>query len=681
MSFREGLIVEFKDKKKVTTVVCIKVEAKNIRVVSDSNKEFNLPINKVGHITSKVLNTSKSRYELIEDIRQYILKAEEDVEEIDLSSLWDLLKDEEDQKYDISQLTDLYFSEAENTYKRSAIFRALIEDNTYFDQKTEGFYSPKEEKIVQQILQQKKIEEEKEKQKKLTLEWLKNIINGNLDSPKPVGADKILETIIDSAVLDTRAEKYSDIVSLMSEINPNIPNIQEFLINLLVRTGIFEEDENLLLREYNIPSNFSKAILDETEKITISVDSELNFRRDLRDLYTVTIDDEETKDIDDGVSVEILDSCTNLYIHIADAANFIDKNSLLNKEAFSRATTIYLPDRKIEMFPQKLSEDVFSLVEGADRFALTILVKFDNNNDIFEYEIFESIINVNKRLSYNEADQIYIQDGGLAKIFQITEKLKQKRIDDGAIILNFPELRLKVDENKKISIGKYKNNSPTQGIISEVMILANYVVAEYSNKNKIPCIYRSQEEPIETIDFDPDANDIVNMFKQRRLMKKSEVSTIPNIHHGLGIKFYCQITSPIRRYSDLVIHRQIKSFLRNGKPFYSEAEIKEVINFTEHSLSVSNIIQRGTIRYWLCKYLLNFVGHKTKALILDLNDDKYIVHLSEIVTELPVNKDFGMKLESTQEIEVIIKDIYIRKGIIIIRILKNTNDEIPWLVV
>ncbi|MBC7475884.1 MAG: RNB domain-containing ribonuclease [Candidatus Sericytochromatia bacterium] len=239
-----------------------------------------------------------------------------------------------------------------------------------------------------------------------------------------------------------------------------------------------------------------------------------------------------------------------------------------------------------------------------------------------------------------------------------------------------PELKIKIADDKKVVISKYKQNSSSQAIISELMVFANSLIAEYTYKNKIPCIYRYQDEPSEVIDFNSDINPIILMYKQRRFMKKSETSTVANEHHGLGLNSYTQMTSPIRRYSDLVVHRQLKSYLRTGEPFYSEEKIKEVINFSEHSIYIANLIQRTSNRYWVCKFLSNYIGCKTPALVLDIVDERYQVQLSDYLIELPLFKELGAKLEIGQEIEVIIKDVQIRRGFIAIKLLKEPDEDV-----
>jgi exoribonuclease-2 len=676
MSLREGSVIEFKDKKRVASVLCLKVDPKNVRVINESNKEFNLPINKISHITEHVISVSKSRVELIAELNGLINVIEEKVQEIILSDLWELLKDEPEAQYDLKQLSEIYFGSESSSDARSSMLRALIDDNIYFDAKGEGIFVPKPEKVVEQILLQRKIEEQKLKIRENTIKWLKEVWSGESNTEKPQGADKLVEILKEIAVMGNRSEKYSEGLNLLHDAAISDGNVEENAISLLVKLGLFEEDQNLLLLEYNIPLHFSKTVLDEIGKISFEINSDLELRTDLRHLNTITIDDEDTKDIDDAISLEYLENGFRVGIHIADAAYFVQPDTLLDKEAQARSTTLYLPERKIEMLPPTLSEDLCSLVEGKDRLAVSLLIKFGNNFEIEDYEIVESVINVNRRLSYNEADLECNSDPVLMKLCQLTDDLREKRLQKGAIIFNLPELKIKITPEKKIIIGKYKQSSLSQLLVSELMVNANGLIAEFLFKKKVPCIFRFQEEPLEIIDFNSELNPAILMFRQRRFMKKSETSTNPSEHHGLGLRFYTQMTSPIRRYSDLIVHRQLKSFLRTGKPFYTEEEIKELINFSENSLSIANLIQRNASRYWLTKFLYPHIGSKTPAIVLEASDDKFIVQLTDYLIEIPLFKELGLKLEVGQNIEVVIKDVQIRKGFISIRAAREQDEGV-----
>lgn len=676
MSLREGSVIEFKDKKSITSVLCLKVDSKNVRVINESNKEFNLPINKIAHITDHVLNISKSRSELIGDLNKLINRIEEKIDDIEISDLWELLKDEPEEKYNLEQLTKIYFGDDITSDMRSCMLRLLAEDGIYFDIKSDGLYIPKSEKVVEQIINQKKIEEQRLKLRENSINWLKDVwANKNLDS-KPEGIEKILESLKEVAVLGNRSDKYNDVFNIVSEAGINISNSEENLVKILTRLGIFEEDQNLLLIEYNIPLSFPSSLVEETTTINIDISEEVKSRIDLRHLDTITIDDEDTKDIDDAISLVENENGYTVYIHIADAAHWVRPGSNLDKEAHARSTTMYLPERKFEMLPPILSEDICSLNQGVDRLAVSLIINFNILNEITDFNIVESVINVDKRMTYKESDETIETNPILSKLSNLTNSLRDSRINKGAIIFNLPELKIKINENKEIILDKYKQNSPSQLLVSELMVLANSLVADFMNENKIPSIYRHQEEPIEIVDFKNDINPLILMYKQRRFMKKSEVSTIPQAHHGLGLNSYTQMTSPIRRYSDLVVHRQLKSFLKNGSAYYSEDQVREIISFSEHSIFVANTIQRNSNRYWICKFLSKEIGNQTKALVLDVLDDRSHVQLSDFIIELPLFKELGIKLEAGQEIDVIIKDVQIRKGFIAIRLLKEPNSEI-----
>ncbi len=677
MSLREGSIIEFKDKKAITNVLCLKLDTKNVRVINESNKEFNLPINKISHITDHVLNVSKPRAELINDLNKLINKIEENLADINISDLWELLKDDIEAKYSLKELSEIYFGSDKDSDQRSCMLRVLNDDGIYFEIKSDGLFSAKSEKAVEQIIKQKQIEEQKLKLKENSMNWLKNVWLTKTKIEQPEGVEKIIESLKEVAVLGNNSLKYNDMFNLLSEAGINISKSEESLINLLTILGIFEEDQNLLLIEHNIALNFSKGVIEEAHNINTDISEEIPLRVDLRDIETFTVDDEDTKDIDDAISFTDNENGFTLGIHIADAGHWIKNGSLLSKEAHTRSTTIYLPERKIEMLPPNLSEDICSLIQGQDRLAISVMVNFNHLNELIDFKIVESVVNVNERLSYKESDERCLKENSIFhKLIELTNSLRLNRVSKGAIIFNLPELKIKVTENKEIILDKHKQNSASQLIVSELMVLANSLVAEYMSENKIPCIYRHQEEPLETINFSLEENAIIGMYKQRRFMKRSEVSTKPSEHFGLGLKAYCQMTSPIRRYSDLVIHRQIKSFLKTGKPYYNEEKIKEIINFSEHSIYVSILIQRNANRYWICKFLSKEIGNKTNALVLDVGDEKYHIQLSDFMIELPLFKELGVKLEQGQEIEVIIKDIQLRKGFISVRLLKEPNDEI-----
>lgn len=671
ITIKEGSIIEFKDKKKVVTLICLKndTKTKSLRVINQSNKEFNLPINKVINKTNINLNMSKSRPELIQELTSISNNFDVSSNNVILSELWEILKDE-DKSFSLEEICELYFGDNYSDTDKSGMIRSLIEDSTYFDLKADINFIPKNQKVVEQILLQKRIEEEKEKQKEIFSKWFYSIINNDNNIDKPENTEKFIELFKDVAILGNKSDKYSECLNILSSININA-SLEDMALDFLIKIKYFDEDENLKLHEYEIPIDFSNKVLSD---INVNLLLERENREDLRDLEIITIDDETTKDIDDGISIVETETGYQLGIHIADPSHFVQKDTNLDKEAKNRASSIYLPDRIIEMLPKELSEDISSLVENEERLALSIFVDLSKNFDILNFNIFESLIKVSKRLTYEQVDLMLENDNKLKILLQIANKLNQNRINNGALTFNRQELKIKIDNNKKIHLSKYKEyNSNT--IVSEIMILANNLVAEFCINNRIPCIYRYQDEPSEIIEFSADVEPVLLFYKQRKFIRKSEISTVSKFHAGLGLTSYTQITSPIRRYMDLAIHRQIKEFLNKKTSIYNEDNLREIITYTDYSLNNINVVQRHSNRYWLCKFLKDFIGYRTPALVLDEYESKYLVYLTEFFVELYLFKEIGYKYEIGQKIDVIIKDSEPFKGGLYIDNFKEERDE------
>jgi len=227
-----------------------------------------------------------------------------------------------------------------------------------------------------------------------------------------------------------------------------------------------------------------------------------------------------------------------------------------------------------------------------------------------------------------------------------------------------PELEIKVNENKEITLEIYDRETPSHKLISEMMIIANELTARYCKENSIPIIYRNQPALDENCQI-TDNYDPVMFFKQRKYFKKSEASTDPEHHYGLGVECYTQMTSPIRRYSDLIIHRQLKSFLRNIPYVYNNQEINDIIMISEQILESANIITKNRKRYWLLKYLKNRTGQTIEAIVLQNLNDRIVIILKKYFLELTcmfTNEVY--KVSPGDEIQVKIETINPREDII-----------------
>ncbi len=379
-----------------------------------------------------------------------------------------------------------------------------------------------------------------------------------------------------------------------------------------------------IIRGHNLPEAFSEKVTNQAIRVAKEVSEADRYgRRDLRNVTMVTIDSEDAKDLDDAVSVDFDGSHYHLGVHIADVTNYVQENSALDHEALERGTSVYLVDRVIPMLPHTLSNGICSLNQGEDRLSLSCLMTVDLKGEITDYEICESVISVDRRMSYTvvsrllasedvpqeEWDQDTVRDretySELLPMFlqmrDLSAILRAKRRKRGSIDFDFPECKITLDqEGHPISIRPYERNVATD-LIEDFMLAANETVASHFYWLEVPFVYRIHEVPdadriqrlaafisgfglsMKTLGRNGKASgeeihpkEIQKLLAKiegtpeealisrlaLRSMKQAKYSVECAGHFGLACKYYCHFTSPIRRYPDLQIHRIIKEQLR-----------------------------------------------------------------------------------------------------------------------
>lgn len=362
-----------------------------------------------------------------------------------------------------------------------------------------------------------------------------------------------------------------------------------------------------IVKGYELPIEFSEKIMNQVERVANEVsEADMIGRRDLRDLQMVTIDGEDAKDLDDAVSLTKDGTYYQLGVHIADVTNYVQENSALDWEARERGTSVYLVDRVIPMLPHKLSNGICSLNAGENRLALSCLMTIDTKGEVVSHEIVESVIKVDRRMSYTSVKKI-LEDKDeietksyqeLVPMFELMRELagilREKRKKRGSIDFDFPESKIVLDkQGHPIEIKPYERNVATK-IIEDFMLIANETVAEHFHWMELPFLYRTHDNP------DPEKISKLSTFirnfgysiknKQEeihpkelqkllakiedtpeealisrltlRSMKQAKYTINCTGHFGLACSYYCHFTSPIRRYPDLQIHRIIKEQIR-----------------------------------------------------------------------------------------------------------------------
>ncbi len=440
---------------------------------------------------------------------------------------------------------------------------------------------------------------------------------------------------------------------------PKNKNPEGIIFKILGRQFTFDAELKSIMYTYNCPEKFPKRVLEEVDSLEEKID--VKNRKDLRGVVTFTIDGEDARDFDDAVSIEKLKNGNyKLGVHIADVSHYVKYYGEIDKEAFNRATSIYFPQQVIPMLPERLCNDLCSLVEGKDRLTLSCIMNIDKNGKVVDSEITPSIINSKARLTYNIVQSILDGDKKLTKKYQnlvddillmdeLTDILSKRREDKGSINLEVNESAIFVDENGKIQVQGNLKEIKSRKIIEEFMILANVTVAEFMRYLEMPFIYRVHGEPTEerlerfyafidqlgvrarkpreevhSKDFQKillscenmPAYPIINRV-MLRTMQKAKYSPENTGHFGLAENNYCHFTSPIRRYPDLTIHRIIKDVLA-GKTDVLE----KYGNFVEEASKQSSKKERNAQEaeravddYYKILYISDYIGEEFDAVV------------------------------------------------------------------
>lgn len=449
----------------------------------------------------------------------------------------------------------------------------------------------------------------------------------------------------------------------------------------------YKEDRGIdiltIIRKFNLPEIFPDDVEAEAAEIEETIPKEeYERRRDLRDIKMVTIDGEDAKDLDDAVSIEILENGNfKLGVHIADVSHYVKDKSPLDKEALKRGNSVYLIDRVIPMLPKKLSNGVCSLNPKVDRLALSCFMEIDKEGKVIDHEIMESIIKTNERMTYTDVTKIlrdkdedtikkyeylYEDFKNMEKLFEILNKRRYKR---GSIDFEFEEAKITLDENgKPIDIKPYER-AVSNRIIEEFMLVCNETVAEHMFWLNTPFVYRVHEDPdeeklanfniflhnlgyyikntsevhprtlqeiLEKVKGEKEEN-IVSRLLLRSMMK-AKYSPECLGHFGLAAKYYCHFTSPIRRYPDLIIHRIIKEALKGPLSEKREKKLRKAVDTASKQASDTERVaieaEREVDDLKKAEYMAERIGEEFNGIISSVTNFGMFVELPNTVEGL-----------------------------------------------
>ena len=643
----QGKIVEYIDHGEFIIAICLQDEGSRLHLLTPTNREMNLSPKRALLISNSSIGVQSPRDELLRKLK----KAEEGrnrlKQEINVRELWELVKDEAE-TYDHPDLAQLCFGKEVTDEHISGLVRALFEDKLYFKMKDDRFTPNSEEKITS-ALEQMAREASKEEKLEQGSEWLRAVLE-NKQVQEPKGREEITKALVDLALYgeDSPTLKFGKELLQRSGLS-DIREARRVLVSL----GIWSEDENLDLLRRDIRVSFSEEQLRESEQIC-GAETPLGEREDLRHLRVWTIDGPMTRDFDDALSVQVEEGRIHLGIHIADVASVIEPDSLLDEEAARRGTSLYLPRLQIPMIPVALSQEALSLKQGCDRPAISLIAELDRDGNLLYSRFVPSLVRVEKQWTYEEVNQSFDEEPLFREMRRLSQIMQQRRIEQGALVLSLPEIAVEVRPEGAIRLHKIEQDTPSRTMVAELMIFYNWLAARFCKERQISAIYRCQEAPAERLSPE-EMRYIYYVFKQRRKLSPLSIHTEPKPHSSLGVDMYTTVTSPIRRYYDLLVQRQISNYLCCGTPLYSRQDMEKRRLLLDPLLKSIEILTRNSTRYWIQKYLAQHIGERIPALVLDVIRNKYRVLLTDVFLIVEVKKENGQSFHEGQEIMVRIR--------------------------
>ncbi len=550
------------------------------------------------------------------DIPSFRSTAESYLDPSTLEVAWELLC-EEGESTDPEALAVLLFDESEPPQCYAA-HCLLSDDKIYFKQKGDR-YEPRSAAQVAELKHQIEMEARRAREWEGFLDRARTALAGNPvewdDSDRPR-----LEALEKLATFGDEAPNRHSATEVLSALDR--PTSDKGAFALLVDLGLWSPHENLFLRRAQIPTHFPHKVLDVVQTCLISPppDSEPN-RLDLTHLKVYTIDDASTTEIDDGLSVETLeDGRERLWIHIADPTRWLVPGDELDLEARRRCTTVYLPTGMTPMFPAELAAGPMSLNQGQLSHALSFAAILDETGAAIEYSIHPTLVRPTYRLTYEDAEEMLElglqKEPELLALGEWARRRQQWRQSQGSIAIHMPEASIKV-KGDEVTI-EVLEDSRSRLLVAEMMILAGELAARYARDRDVPIPFRTQPQP----ELPPEGELLllppgpVRSCAIRRCMPRSEIGLLPGRHASLGLETYTQVTSPIRRYVDLLTHFQLKAHLRGDPPPFSPGEVQEIAMSAGAASKEAVLVERQTSRYWALEYLRRRCGESWEALVL-----------------------------------------------------------------
>jgi exoribonuclease II len=574
-----GAIIEYLDQGRLKAALVTREQERHLAVIDSAGHERLVP-------RDLVLMRHPDRRADRENVAEALADLEHEraelAAELDLELLWQVAQ-EQSRSFSAVELADLFFGRKSNA-AASVMLEALLNDRTYFVRRHMDFVPRTPDQVERLRIQNDRIRARSVDSRK-TQKHLRDVLIG-AEKPPADEAAALIEEL--TRYLKNPFTRSRDMTQMLAQAAPDV-DPAEAAFEILERLGAPLGVPRFAFIA-GLKNEFSDAVMKEASEAVPGP-------RAISDGgFAVTVDDEDTVEVDDALSCEALaDGSVRVRVHIALLADFVAKGGAMDQEAAARATTVYLPETTIRMLPDPISCRAASLIAGEDRPVLTTDVRLSASGELLDASIYPARIPIMRRLDYDQVDRMLESSNGgdeaaatVARLNAAAIQLRQRRRTAGAVLVQRREAKVRV-RGDEVAITVLDNASPGRTLVAEFMVLSNFVAARYAATNRIPIIYRVQPQLV---------GDMASM--------RPRLSLHPEYHAGIGLDFYAQLSSPIRRYADLVLQRQLLGALASRDheaPIYTVDELLTVLAGAENAEASGRELERRAKRYWILRYL------------------------------------------------------------------------------
>lgn len=584
----------------------------------------------------------KTMKKALSDLRERFRK-----DRVDLPMLWECF--EMNASYEFRRMVEAYFGEC-TAQGAGSLFVALSEDSHYFEFQGGFFFKVPQAKVEGTLLREDK-EKRRREEEGILLEWLQTG-RGEIDEDSEF-CSRMMQSLKNHAILGESASTPESKRILQAL---GMEDCNDLLI-LLENRGVFPKDFNEVPCRYQIPIDHSPEVIEESE-IVCACQTDFRGRRSLDGLWNIAVDNSDTVEVDDSISFHEEDGKPVLGVHIADVTPHIEAKGALDSLGAERFSTLYFPENKMLLFPRKLIDSKLTLTTEEPRCALSGFFHFDGDLRIERVRFERTTLRLSARVTYEQTEAMVAESPEFARLKQIAEVLCGRRVQKGAVITKIPDLRLSVEDGD-VSV---QLSFPKVGglVVSEAMILYNEHMARELHANNVPAFYRIQPERVAPAEVSQD--DPLYPLKIRWGLKPAALSMTPAPHCTLGLEMYTQCTSPIRRYSDLVIQRQMVAHLTGAPCPISGKELQTLKILLEKNERTSKIAEYERYQFWIYKYLKQNKGRVFRAFVSRILENmRMLVFIPELMQEFSFKAEEEADMVEGREISVRIQGASPRK--------------------